>query len=158
MMYMNYAIITHCAANNLTISAAESCTGGSFIASLIVVPGASSVIESSFVTYANDAKVQYAQVPQDLLDQHGAVSKETAIAMAKGVRQEARSSIGVGITGIAGPTGGTKEKPIGLVYICVTDNKNTKTKQYNFSGNRAWIQQQTVQAAQSLLWELLNDF
>jgi PncC family amidohydrolase len=85
MMYMNYAIITHCAANNLTISAAESCTGGSFIASLIAVPGASSVIESSFVTYANDAKVQYAQVPQDLLDQHGAVSEETAIAMAKGV-------------------------------------------------------------------------
>lgn len=154
---MNYAIITHCAANNLTISAAESCTGGSFIASLIAVPGASSVVNASFVTYANEAKVRYAHVPQDTLDQHGAVSEEVATAMARGVRQEANSSIGIGITGIAGPSGGSKEKPVGLVYICVSDNKNTRVKQYNFSGNRAWIQQQTVQAAQSLLWELLND-
>ncbi len=157
MVYMNYAIITHCAANNLTISAAESCTGGSFIASLIAVPGASSVIESSFITYANDAKVRYANVPQDLLDQHGAVSEEVAIAMAKGVRDVANSSIGVGITGIAGPSGGSKDKPVGLVYICVSDKKNTLAKKYNFSGNRSWIQQQTVQAAQTLLWELLND-
>lgn len=157
MMYMNYAIITHCAANNLTISAAESCTGGSFIASLIAVPGASSVIESSFITYANDAKVRYAKVPQDLLEQHGAVSEEVAIAMANGVREVASSSIGVGITGIAGPSGGSKDKPVGLVYICVSDKENTLVKKYNFSGNRSWIQQQTVQAAQTLLWELLND-
>jgi PncC family amidohydrolase len=157
MVYMNYAIMTHCVANNITISAAESCTGGSFIASLVAVPGASAVIHASFVTYANDAKIRYAHVSQDLLDQHGAVSEEVAVAMARGVREETNSSIGVGITGIAGPSGGSKEKPVGLVYICVNDNKNTRVQQYNFSGNRAWIQQQTVQAAQTLLWELLND-
>jgi len=157
MVYMNYVIITHCVANNLTISAAESCTGGGFIASLIAVPGASRVINASFVTYANEAKVRYAHVDPDLLDQHGAVSEEVAKAMAVGVCKETASNIGVGITGIAGPTGGSQDKPVGLVYICVSDKENTVVKKYNFSGNRSWIQQQTVQAAQTLLWEFLSD-
>lgn len=157
MVYMNYAIISHCIANNITISAAESCTGGSFIASLISVPGASSVIQASFVTYANAAKTKYAHVDPSLLEEVGAVSEEVAVAMANGVRRETDSVIGVGITGIAGPSGGSKEKPVGLVYICVSDNENTVVKKYHFSGNRAWIQQQTVQAAQAQLWEMLND-
>lgn len=157
MVYMNYAIISHCIANNLTISAAESCTGGSFIASLISVPGASSVIHVSFVTYSNEAKTAYAHVEASLLEQFGAVSEEVAIAMASGVRREADSTIGVGITGIAGPSGGSMDKPVGLVYICVSHNENIVVKKYNFSGNRAWIQQQTVQAAQTQLWELLHD-
>ena len=157
MVYMNFMIITHCVANNLTISAAESCTGGGFISSLIAVPGASQVIDASFITYANAAKVKYAHVDPNVLEAHGAVSEEVAMAMAQGVREEVGASIGVGITGIAVPSGGSKDKPVGLVYICVSDKENSIVKQYNFSGNRSWIQQQTVQAAQTLLWEFIGD-
>ena len=157
MVYMNFMIITHCVANNLTISAAESCTGGGFISSLIAVPGASQVIDASFITYANAAKVKYAHVDPNVLEAHGAVSEQVAMAMAQGVREEVGASIGVGITGIAVPSGGSKDKPVGLVYICVSDKENSIVKQYNFSGNRSWIQQQTVQAAQTLLWEFIGD-
>ena len=97
------------------ISFAESCTGGLAAGALVDVPSASAVLDASFVTYANDAKIKYTHVnPQTLLD-HGAVSEEVAAEMARGVAAETGSEVGVGISGIAGPEGGTPEKPVGTV-------------------------------------------
>ncbi len=97
------------------IAFAESCTAGLAAATLVDVPSASTVLNVSFVTYANEAKTRYAHVKEQTLKEHGAVSEETALAMAAGVAKEANAEVGVGISGIAGPGGGTKEKPVGTV-------------------------------------------
>ena len=97
------------------ISFAESCTGGKAAAALVDVADASKVFDVSFVTYANEAKIQYLGVKPETIEQYGVVSEEVAYEMAQGVARQANSEIGVGITGIAGPTGGTPEKPIGMV-------------------------------------------
>lgn len=102
---------------NITIAAAESCTGGQFGASLTDVPGISSVFDRSLVTYSNQAKMDELGVKAETLEKYGAVSEQTAIEMAEGVRQKAGTDIGISVTGIAGPDGGTEEKPVGLVYI-----------------------------------------
>jgi nicotinamide-nucleotide amidase len=148
-------IIKQCIEKRYTISAAESCTGGQLIAALIAVPGASSVIEASFVTYSNDAKVKYADVQPQTLKAFGAVSEETANEMAKGVAKEANATIGIGITGIAGPSGGTSDKPVGLVYLSVWFNGTFYSKKFVFDGNRYEVQAQTVNAALALLGEVL---
>ena len=148
-------IIEKCIEKRYTIAAAESCTGGQLIAALIAVSGASAVIEVSFVTYNNDAKVQYAHVQPKTLKTHGAVSSETANEMAQGVAKEANATIGVAITGIAGPTGGTKEKPVGTVYISIWMKDQLYSKAFAFEGNRYEIQAQTVNAALALLGEVV---
>ena len=115
----------------LTVSFAESCTGGLLAKRLTDIPGASSVLHMSFVTYANEAKHQLLGVPWELLEQYGAVSEPVARAMAEGVRRVSGSSIGVGVTGIAGPDGGTPEKPVGLVYLAVCDGTHTWVRRMN---------------------------
>lgn len=102
---------------NITIASAESCTGGQFGAALTDVPGISAVFDRSLVTYSNQAKMDELGVKADTLEKYGAVSEQTAIEMAEGVRKKAGTDIGVSVTGIAGPDGGTEEKPVGLVYI-----------------------------------------
>ena len=97
------------------ISFAESCTAGLAVGALVDVPSASSVLDASFITYANEAKTRYAHVDEKILEAHGAVSEETALAMAEGVAKETGAEVGVGISGIAGPGGGTEEKPVGTV-------------------------------------------
>ena len=97
------------------ISFAESCTAGLAVGALVDVPSASSVLDVSFITYANEAKTRYAHVDAEIIRTHGAVSEETAIAMAEGVAKESGAEVGVGISGIAGPGGGTEEKPVGTV-------------------------------------------
>ena len=97
------------------ISFAESCTAGLAAATLVSVPSASSVLDASFITYANEAKIKYAHVAADTLAAHGAVSEATAAEMARGIAQETGAEVGVGISGIAGPTGGSEEKPVGTV-------------------------------------------
>ena len=99
----------------LHIAFAESCTAGLAVGTLVDVPDASHVLNASFVTYANEAKVRYAHVKEETLAAHGAVSEETALEMAEGVAHETGAEVGVGISGIAGPGGGTEEKPIGTV-------------------------------------------
>ena len=108
-----------------TIAAAESCTGGLIAKRLTDVPGASAVLHMSFVTYSNEAKRRLLGVPEELLERYGAVSEEVARAMAEGVRRAAGSSLGLGVTGIAGPDGGTPEKPVGLVWIALSDGEET---------------------------------
>jgi nicotinamide-nucleotide amidase len=119
---------------NATIAVAESCTGGLAAAFLASVPGVSAVLKEGFVTYSNDAKIARLGVSPELLASHGAVSEECARAMAEGAREAAGADVGVGITGIAGPGGGTREKPVGLVFIAIALAAETRAARYNFAG------------------------
>lgn len=114
------------------ISFAESCTGGLVAASLVSVPDASRVLDVSFVTYANEAKIEYLDVDADTITQHGVVSEQVAYQMAAGVAKRAHSEVGVGITGIAGPTGDTPDKPIGMVCFGFYINGRTFTSTQYF--------------------------
>lgn len=112
----------------LHISSAESCTGGLFSAYLTAVPGASDVFSETIVTYSNEAKMRELGVRAQTLESVGAVSPETASEMARGIRHRTGADIGIGITGIAGPGGGTPEKPVGTVYISVNSEKGERTE------------------------------
>ena len=116
---------------NYTISFAESCTGGKAAAAIVDVADASKVLNASFVTYANQAKETYANVKRNTLEKYGAVSEQVAIEMAIGVAKEANAQVGVGISGIAGPTGGTKNKPVGMVcFGFYIDGKSFSSTKY----------------------------
>ena len=130
--------------HHYTIAAAESCTAGMFTARLVNVAGASDVLNESFITYANEAKMKYLGVKEETLNTVGAVSEETAKQMAEGVAKRAGSNVGVGITGLAGPGGETPEKKAGLVYISVSVNGKTKVSKYQFNGNRQKVRQMAV--------------
>lgn len=130
--------------HHLKISTVESCTGGLIAGRLVNVSGASDVLEQGFVTYANKAKEQLVGVKKDTLMKYGAVSEETAKEMAYGVATRYQSDVGLSVTGIAGPTGGTKEKPVGLVYIGCYVKGKTFVKECRFSGNRSKIRDNSV--------------
>jgi PncC family amidohydrolase len=134
-----------------TIAVAESCTGGGLASRITDVPGASSYFTGGIVAYQDAAKIQLLNVPEDTLNQRGTVSLETAEAMAIGCRIRFRSDIGVGITGIAGPGGGTPEKPIGLVYIAVTGPGAPCSERFVFAGDRAAIRREAVDAALNMI-------
>ena len=126
-------------AKNITISSAESCTGGMFAEKLTSVPGISAVFGRSFVTYSNEAKEEILGVKKETLEKHGAVSEETAMEMAKGLRKVSGSRICVSVTGVAGPDGGTPEKPVGLVFIgAVCDDKEVCRKVQMRNISRQW--------------------
>ncbi len=125
--------------HKLTLATAESCTGGLISQMLTNIPGISSVFMGGAVTYSNDAKEEYLGVKRETLLQHGAVSSRTAGEMAGGVRTRLKTDIGVAVTGIAGPDGGTPEKPVGLVYIGLSSEKGTFTKELRLLGNRKRI-------------------
>ncbi len=122
--------------HNKTISFAESCTGGLATSTIININNSSKVLNESFITYSNESKIKRLSVKEQTLEKYGAVSKECALEMAKGVRLNSNSNIGIGITGIAGDTGGTKDKPVGLTYICLDTKDKTIVKEFNFSRNR----------------------
>jgi nicotinamide-nucleotide amidase len=135
----------------LTLTLAESCTGGLLSTRLTDVPGASAVLERAFVTYANRAKVEEAGVDPALLERHGAVSGEVAAALAAGARRVAGADVGVGITGIAGPDGGTAEKPVGLVFVAVDGAAGTRVRRSIFPGSRERVRFQATQVALEML-------
>ncbi len=140
--------------NRLTIAAAESCTGGLLSHRLTSVPGSSFYFPLGLITYDNKWKTELLGVEKFVLDKYGAVSKEVAAAMATGVRQKAKSDLGIGITGIAGPGGGSREKPVGLVYIGLSYDQATIVKRFFFQGNR---DQNKTQSAQAAL-EMIKDY
>jgi len=115
----------------LTVSVAESCTGGLISSKLTDVAGSSSYIKLNFVTYSNEAKTAMLGVEPDLINSHGAVSEEVAEAMAQGVRKASETDVGLGITGIAGPSGGSPEKPVGLVYIGLASEDSCEVYKVN---------------------------
>jgi nicotinamide-nucleotide amidase len=131
----------------LKLSVAESCTGGLIGARITNIPGSSEYFERGVVTYSNAAKTEMLGVPAALMDRRGAVSREVAEAMAQGVRQAARTDLGLSVTGIAGPGGGTKEKPVGLVYISLSSAQGVKTEEHKFLGNREQIRTKAAQMA-----------
>ena len=128
-----------------------SCTGGMLASKIINVPGSSSVINESFVTYANEAKEKRLGVSHDAIMKYGVVSEEVAKQMAEGVALVSGADIGVGITGIAGPDGGTDKKPVGLVYIGLYYKGNTVVKKLTRKGNRLTIRQGTVMTALDMI-------
>jgi len=130
-----------------TIAVAESCTGGMLAARLTNVPGSSSYFLGGVVSYSNDLKSAWVDVPKELIEAKGAVSSEVALAMADGIRRRTGATLGVGVTGIAGPGGATPEKPVGLVHIAVADEKGTKERNFRFPGDRDRIRHQATQAS-----------
>ncbi len=126
------------------IAVAESCTGGLLAARLVNCSGISDVLVEGVVAYSNEAKVKRLGVSEDTLKKHGAVSKEVAVEMAEGICKASGASVGVSTTGVAGPTGGTEEKPVGLVYIAVCVDGKTKAWKMNFLGDRERIRNRTV--------------
>ncbi len=139
--------------NNLLISTAESCTGGLLAARLINVPGASKVMRVGHITYSEDAKIDILGVQKKTLEKYGVVSEEVAREMAMGEAKVAKTNVSISITGIAGPSGGTKEKPIGLVYIGCFINGKVQVKRYVFPGNREKIRNRAVSYALNFLRE-----
>ena len=133
--------------HHATIAVAESCTGGMLAARLTNVPGSSSYFRGGVVSYSNDLKSAWVDVPKELIEAKGAVSSEVALAMADGIRRRTGATLGVGVTGIAGPGGATPEKPVGLVHIAIADEKGTKERNFRFPGDRDRIRHQATQAA-----------
>ena len=138
-----------------TLAVAESCTGGMLGSRISSVSGSSRHFLGGAIVYATDMKNLFANVPPMLIEAHGAVSKEVAEAMANGIREECRASIGVGITGIAGPTGGSDQKPVGLVYVAVSDGKKTEVVERQFPGDRERIRIYATQQALDLVRRFL---
>lgn len=141
---------------NLKVAFCESCTGGYISKTITDVSGASDVFDCGMVTYSNEIKARLAGVSPIALKNKGAVSEEVATQMAKGIRTLAKADIGISVTGIAGPGGGTKEKPVGLVYMGISTKNTTVTKKLNFRGNREKIRLSTVNAVMSTLIEYLK--
>jgi PncC family amidohydrolase len=149
------SIVRRLALSNQTVTFAESCTGGMLAARLVDIPGASRVFGRSFVTYSNQSKIDLGVSPQTL-EAYGAVSEETAREMAANAARVAKSDAAVAVTGIAGPDGGTDEKPVGLVYICVYLNGHTQTERHVLTGSRTQIRQAASDAAMDVLFKTLN--
>jgi nicotinamide-nucleotide amidase len=134
-----------------TIAAAESCTGGLLMSRLTDVPGSSDYVDRGVVCYSDRAKVELLEVPAALIAEHGAVSEPVARAMADGIRRVAASDVGIGITGIAGPGGGTAEKPVGTVAVAVATNDAQRVRTFHFFGGREMVKFQSAQAAMNML-------
>lgn len=140
---------------NLSIATAESCTGGLIGNTFTNVSGSSEYFKLGIIAYNNKSKVKLLDISEIMLKKYGAVSKEVAKSMADGVRKLLNVDIGISTTGIAGPTGGTKEKPIGLVYIAVSTRKVTIVKKFNFPGDRLENKDSTCNAALEMLLDVL---
>lgn len=157
ILELSEELVQQARAAGLTLTTAESCTGGLIAAALTEVPGSSAVFHRGFVTYANEAKTDLLGVEADLITRHGAVSEETARAMAKGARHAASADCAVAVTGIAGPDGGSADKPVGLVHIAATGpNGKILHERQVFAGQRSDIRSQAVMAALKLLLRSLT--
>lgn len=141
----------------LTVTTAESCTGGMIASKIVNVSGASEVFHAGFVTYANSAKEAYAGVLSETLQTYGAVSSQVALEMARGVAKTAGAEVGISVTGIAGPGGGSVEKPVGLVYIGCHVCGKTDYKEFHFTGDRLTIRQNSAKEAINFAIEMLEN-
>jgi PncC family amidohydrolase len=136
-----------CIASGLTVATAESCTGGLVAHLLTEVPGSSAYVRGGIVAYANDVKVAELGVPAATLEAHGAVSAQVAVAMAEGARRRLRADLGVGVTGVAGPDGGSEDKPVGLVYVAVAGLGTPEVRRYLWPGTRSENKRDSAVAA-----------
>jgi nicotinamide-nucleotide amidase len=136
------------------LATAESCTGGMIAACLTDLAGSSEIFDRGFVTYSNEAKQDMLGVAAETLAEFGAVSEQTAVEMAQGALDNSAAEIAVAVTGIAGPGGGSADKPVGLVYIAISTGEGVECFRHEFSGDRAAVRAQTVRAALEYLVEL----
>ena len=141
---------------SLTIGLAESCTGGLLASRITDVSGSSAYFIAGLVTYSNKAKTKFLSVPDEIIGRHGAVSSVVAERMAKGVRAAAGVDISLSITGIAGPAGGSPEKPIGTVFIALATKKEVFVRKFLFSGNRRDVRKQASEEALTMLLDYLE--
>jgi len=135
----------------MRLSVAESCTGGLIGGRITNIAGSSAYFERGVVTYSNAAKTELLGIPAELIERHGAVSREVAKAMAQAMRERARTDLGLAVTGIAGPSGGTPEKPVGLVYIALAFPDGIKADKHHFLGTRGQVRQRTAQMAMDMV-------
>ena len=142
---------------NLTLSTAESCTAGGLSYLLTEIPGASAFFIGGIIAYQNDIKAQWLGVPQETLTHHGAVSSQTAIAMAEGCQSRFKTDVAVSITGIAGPSGGSPTKPVGLVYVSVASRQQTRVAEHRFPGDRDQVRESAISAALKLVLDAITD-
>ena len=147
-----------CKLNKISLTTAESCTGGMLASSIVSINGSSSIFKSGIVTYSNESKADFLKIPLKLINENGAVSETIAFQMAKNVLSIMNSSISIAVTGIAGPSGGSKDKPVGLVWIAIGTKENVITKKYLFQGNRLKIRQQTTLEALKLANGIINGY
>lgn len=151
------AVLNRCRANGIRLVTAESCTGGLIAACLTAVAGSSDVVEAGFVTYANDAKENMLGLAPSLIRRHGAVSEEVVLEMARGALQNSSAGIVVAVSGIAGPGGGSQEKPVGLVHIAaMREDGQHLHRTPVFAGDRQQVRLQAVSEAFTMLITLLE--
>ncbi len=141
----------------LKIAVAESCTGGIIAGKITDIAGSSDYFERGVVTYSNRAKIELLGVPEELLEKYGAVSEDVARAMAEGAKKNSGSDIGLSVTGIAGPDGGTKEKPVGTVYVAISYAGETIVKKLFFPGERNIVRERTANAALNLVRKMIRE-
>ncbi len=156
MSNLSLKIVKLLAKKKLTVSFAESCTGGLLASSITSISGSSKVFNMGLVTYSNNAKIKLLKVPKKTITKYGAVSYETCLSMVKNLSKISRSNISISITGVAGPNGGTKEKPVGLVYVGLKKESKTIIKKNLFkSKKRVSIQKATVNQTLKMILNIL---
>lgn len=153
------AVLSACETRGIMLATAESCTGGMIAAALTDIAGSSSVVDRGFVTYSNEAKMEMLGVSSETLAAHGAVSQETALEMAAGALARSRAGVAVAVTGIAGPDGGSAEKPVGLVWFGLAlKGRAPLAQSHVFAGrDRAGVRAATVEAALDMVLSALKD-
>ena len=150
------ALLARCRASGVKVATAESCTGGLIAAALTAIAGSSEVVDRGFVTYSNEAKTELVGVPAEMIAAHGAVSEPVARRMAEGALAGSLADIAVSVTGVAGPGGGSAEKPVGLVWIgCARKGRATVAERHVFGGDRSSVRAQTVVRALGLVGEMI---
>ena len=143
--------------NRLKISVAESCTGGLLSSTITSISGSSKVFTLGLVTYSNESKIKILKISKNIIKNYGSVSYETCLSMVKNLNKISKTNISVSITGIAGPKGGTKQKPVGLVFIGIKKGNKTLIKKYLFKNNkRSLIQKSTVKEALKLIQKIIS--
>ena len=152
------AVVLQLSKSNYTITTAESCTGGLISATIVNVAGSSEVFKQGYVTYSNKAKKNILDVKKSSLEKYGAVSEQVAKEMAKGALKAAKADVSVAVTGIAGPGGGSPDKPVGLVYIAVAIGNEVKVNKFNFNGNRNKIRRLTVTNALAMVRMCVSEY
>jgi PncC family amidohydrolase len=143
-------LYNNCAKNGIFITTAESCTGGLIASSIVSISGSSNIFKSSFITYSNQMKTKLLNIDSEIIEINGAVSEIVAKKMAENILDVLEADISIAVTGIAGPGGGSKDKPVGLVWIAIGNKSLTITEKFLFSGNRLDIRQKTTLEALKL--------
>jgi nicotinamide-nucleotide amidase len=157
MSILSKKIVKKLIKKKLTISFAESCTGGLISSSITSISGSSKIFTLGLITYSNKSKIKILRVPKEIIRKYGSVSKECCLSMVKNLNKISKTNISLSVTGIAGPKGGSRVKPVGLVYIGIKIGKNISIKKYLFTKkNRSYIQNSTVNKSLKLIFNSIK--